>query len=157
MEIAKHIKTRLGIVAVAALVIATGAIATQIALAQQPGFLVGVTNNTTTPAQGEDHPEGQIEAECGLAAWRKIAKSWHTQFVDCYPSTATDSFDLTYKARLADDADGNAVYHSGTVTISCTRGSDDPAAPNATSAEFTLTGSGTGITASNVTCNYPQS
>ena len=157
MKNAKHIKTRLGVVAGAALVIATGAIVTQIALAQpEHSFLVGVINNTTTPTQGADHPDGQIEIECGLEAWRKIANSWHTQFIECFPSTATDPFDFTYKARLADDAEGNAVYHSGTVTISCTRGSDDPAAPNAISAEFTLTGSGTGITASNVICNYGQ-
>ena len=154
------VKARFLIAVVATLGIAVSAVSTKMALAQattQYNFLVGVTNRTTTPAQGENHPEGQIEIQCGLE-WRVISKNPRNQYSECYPSTATDPFDLTYKARLADDASGNPVYHSGTVTIGCTRGSDDPEnVPNATSATVVLTGSGTGITASNVICTYPRS
>ncbi len=159
MEIAKHIKTRLCAVAVAALVIATGALGTKLTLAQSPPqfhFQTGVINNTTTPAQGTGYPEGQVETECGGYAWRKIAKSWHVQYFHCYPSTATGSFDLTYKARLADDANGNAVYHTGTVTIDCPRSMEIPPPPGtAIGANVTLNGSGTSITASAATCEYP--
>ena len=121
-------------------------------------FGVGVTNSTTTPAQGAGHPQGHLQAECGMGVWRSVPASANQQRFDCYPGGNGAAFDVTYKARLADDADGNAVYHSGTVTIDCSRssssqGSDQPAPP-ATSAAFTLTGSGTGITASNVICNY---
>ena len=159
---ANHFKTRLVAVAVAALLIVTGAIGAQLTLAQnapQYHFSVGVINNTTTPAQGDSHPEGQIETECdGFGNWRTLAKSWHTQVFDCYPSTESDPFDVQYKARLADDANGNPVYHTATVTISCPRSMELPLPPNtASSASFSLTGSGTGITASNVTCHYPQS
>ena len=139
----------------------------------QQTFAVGVTNNTTTPAQGAGHPQGHLQAECGMGVWRSVPASANQQRFDCYPGgndllldssgntraarTGT-AFDLTYKARLADDADGNAVYHSGTVAIDCSQGSSaqgsDQPAPVATSATFTLTGSGTGITASNVICNY---
>ena len=153
------VKARFLIAVAATLAIAVSEISTEMALAQgttQYNFLVGVTNRTTTPAQGDNHPEGQIEIQCGLE-WRVISKNPRNQYSECYPSTATDPFDLTYKARLADDASGNPVYHSGTVAISCTRGSDDPAVPNATSATVVLTGSGTGITASNVICTYPRS
>ena len=165
VEIVKHIKTRLGVAAVAALVIATGAIATKLALAQtaqEYHFLVGVTNSTTTPEVAGSTatpgaPAGQIETECGRGVWRTLAKSLRNQYFSCHPSTATGSFDLNYKARLANDADGNAVYHTGTVTIDCTRGSDDPAVPNATAATVVLTGSGTGIAVSNMICQQPQS
>ena len=137
-------------------------------------FAVGVTNSTTTPAQGADHPQGHLQVECGMGVWRSVPASANQQRFDCYPggndvllrsggnlraTTRTGTaFDVTYKARLADDADGNAVYHSGTVTVDCSQssssqGSDQPT-PVATSAVFTLTGSGTGITASNVICNY---
>ena len=160
LEITKHIKTRLGVVAVAALVIATGALGTKLTLAQnatQFHFQVGVSNNTTTPAQGEGYPAGQVETECGGWAWRKIAKSSQVQYFDCYPSTATGSFDLTYKARLADDADGNAVYHTGTVTIDCPRSMDIPPPPStAIGANVALNGSGVSITSSAATCEYSQ-
>ena len=159
----KHIKTRL--VAVAALVIATGVIATKLALAQGAPvnlFTVGVYNSTTTPEvalsnAGPRTPAGQLEVECGTVVWRTLPWSKAIQYFSCYPSTATGSFNLTYKARLANDADGNAVYHSGTVAISCTRGSDDPAVPNDIGANVRFTGGGTGITASNVICEQPQS
>ena len=156
-----NIKTRLVVVAVAALAIATGAIATGPSVPAHH-FPVGVNNNTTTPEVPVSPTHaftraGNLQVECG-GPWRTVEKgeSWYYAFFDCYPSTASDPFAVTYKARLADDANGNPVYHTGTVTISCTRGSDDPAAPNATSAEFSLTGSGTGITASNVICNRGQ-
>ena len=124
----------------------------------QQTFGVGVTNSTTTPAQGTGHPQGHLQAECGMGVWHSVPASANQQRFDCYPGGNGAAFDLTYKARLADDADGSAVYHSGTVTIDCSQssgsqGSDQPAPP-ATSATFTLTGSGTGITASNVICNY---
>ena len=124
----------------------------------QQTFGVVVTNSTTTPAQGAGHPQGHLQAECGMGVWRSVPASANQQRFDCYPGGTSAAFDVTYKARLADDADGNAVYHSGTVAIDCSQssssqGSDQPA-PVATSATFTLTGSGTGITASNVICNY---
>ena len=157
-----NIKTRWAVVAVAALAIATGAIATGPSVPAHH-FPVGVNNQTTTPEVPVSPTTpftraGEVQVECGHGSWRTVEKgaSWYYAFFDCYPSTASDPFAVTYKARLADDANGNPVYHTGTVTISCTRGSDDPAAPNATSAEFSLTGSGTGITVSNVICNGAQ-
>ena len=146
----KHISmpnTALAVVAVAVLAVATSG------QQGQQTIEVGVTNNTTTPAQGADHPQGHLQAECGMSVWNSVpASSSDVQRFNCYPGN------LTYKARLADDANGDAVYHSGTVAINCSQssssqGSGQPA-PVATSATFTLTGSGTGITASNVTCNY---
>ena len=164
MEIAKHFKMRLGVVAVAALVVATGAIATKLALAQDVSdylFTVGVSNTTTTPGVADSTarpgaPEGELQVNCGMGVWRKLPRARIVQYFSCYPTAATGSFDLTYRARLADDADGNAVYHSGTVAISCTRGSDDPAVPNDDSGKVDFTGSGTGVTASNVICQQPQ-
>ena len=145
------------------MVVAAVAVALAVAFATsgqqgQQTFAVGVTNSTTTPAQGAGHPQGHLQAECGMGVWRSVPASANQQRFDCYPGGNGAAFALTYKARLADDADGNAVYHSGTVTIDCSQssssqGSDQPAPP-ATSAAFTLTGSGTGITASNVICNY---
>ena len=165
MEIVKHIEPRLAAVVVATLVIATGAIATKLAVAQDLSenlFTVGVKNTTTTPEVADSTvrpgaPAGELEVNCGMGVWRKLPRARIMQYFSCYPSAATGSFDMTYRARLPDDADGNAVYHSGTVAISCTRGSDDPAVPNDSGANVSFTGSGTGITASNVICEQPQS
>lgn len=137
--------------------------------AQPPGhttFVVGVNNNTATPAVG-DVAEGHLSVECGGGHWRELAteETWRYVFFDCYPTTMTGPFTMTYKARLADDAGGNPVYHTGTVTINCARGltSVQPGmaplpgqALNASSGSLEFTGSGTGITASSVTCNHPR-
>ena len=159
MDNVKHFKMRLVVVAIVALVVATGAIATGPTVPDYH-FPVGVTNTTTTPEVpvSTAHPftpAGELQVECGMETWRTLAKGLHNQYFDCYPSTASGPFDLNYKARLADDADGNPVYHTGTVTISCTRGSDDPAVPNHDTASIDITGSGTGITASNLVCEFP--
>ena len=139
-------------------VVAAVAVALAFATSGQQGqqtFVVGVTNSTTTPAQGPEHPQGHLQTECGLGIWRSVPASGSIQRFACYPSGRDgDAFDVTYKARLADDADGNEVYHSGAVTIDCSNSDQQVSAP-ATSATFTLTGSGTGITASSVVCNYP--
>ena len=150
--------------------VAVVAVALAFAISGQQTFVVGVTNNTTTPEQGvaagegglaHAHvgeayvPQGHLQIECGSGSWRSVPASGNAQRVNCYPSGgAGDAFDVTYKARLANDADGNAVYHSGTVTIDCSN-SGQQASASATSADLTLTGSGTSIAASNVICNYP--
>ena len=81
----------------------------------QQTFAVGVTNSTTTPAQGAGHPQ----AECGMGVWRSVPASANQQRFDCYPSGTSAAFDLTYKDRLADDADGNAVYHRRAPAAGC--------------------------------------
>lgn len=140
----------------AMLAIAVGAISQT---APNHYFAVGVQNNTTTPAvTGNDGTvivgEGVIQTECG-GRWRTLEnEDGKVVFFECFPGSATGAFDLTYKVRLSDGEHG-ARYHSGTVSIDCPRGSANTV-DNATSAELTLTGSGTLITASGVTCNYPQ-
>ena len=146
----KHISRPKLFVAVATVAIL--AVATSGQQGQQT-IEVRVTNNTTTPAQGADHPQGHLQTECGMGVWNSVpASSSDVQRFNCYPGN------LTYKARLADAANGDAVYHSGTVAINCSQSSSSQSsgqpAPVATSATFTLTGSGTGITASNVSCGY---
>ena len=137
--------------------------------AQPPGhttFVVGVNNNTTTPAVG-DVDEGHLSVNCGGVTWRELAteEAWRYVFFDCYPTSTTGPFTMTYKARLANDAGGNPVYHTGTVTIDCPRGLTRPqpgTAPlpgtplNASSGSLEFTGSGASITASSVTCNFPR-
>ena len=165
--IVRHISMSKQLVVVAA---AAVALTLAFAISGQQTFVVGVTNNTTTPAQGiaagEDGlahvhvgaayvPQGHLQVECGSGSWRSVPASGNAQRVNCYPSGGGgDAFDVTFKARLANGADGNAVYHSGTVTIDCSS-SNKQASVAATSADFTLTGSGTSITASNVICHYP--
>ena len=146
------------VVGAVALAVATSAISQT----RDYSFVVGVTNNTTTPTvqlgEGAIVPEGHLQVNCGGATWRQVPKAtggWFALTFECYPSSGTGPFTLTYKARLANDGNGNAVYHEGTVTINCRRvaqGSD----PAATSGTFTLTGSGTSIVASAVNCSYPQ-
>ena len=150
--------------------IAAAAVALMLAVAtsaQPPGhttFVVGVNNNTTTPAAG-NVAEGHLSVNCGGPTWRELAteEAWRYVFFDCYPTTMTGPFTMTYKARLADDAGGNPVYHTGTVTIDCPRGQTAPQPGqanlpmlNASSGSLEFTGSGTGITAGSVTCNFPR-
>ena len=85
----------------------------------QQTFGVVVTNSTTTPAQGAGHPQGHLQAECGMGVWRSVPASANQQRFDCYPSGTSAAFDLTYKDRLADDADGNAVYHRRAPAAGC--------------------------------------
>ena len=153
MRHARTARTIRGVVAAAA---AGLAIAASGQSTDRP-FTVEVINNTATPAQGDDHPQGHLQIECGLDVWRSITKSSNKHSIDCYPSWNADPFDLTYKARLANDANGNPVYHTGTVTFNCyrTAASTLAASPPATHAEVTLMGSGTAITASNTACHYP--
>lgn len=120
-----------------------------------PTFVVGITNTTTTPAVGTTL-QGHIKADCGGPRTRDVPSNGLVTMFDCYPGTAGAAFDLTYRARLPNDANGNEVWHSGTINIYCAPGAQVAQAGDATSAEFTLTGSGTGITASSLQCNYPR-
>ena len=123
-------------------------------------FVVGVRNNTDTPRvwTGENYvPAGLVQTECGHSLWRKLRpeQSWFYHFFDCYPSSATGSFEVNYKVRLENGINGVARWHNGSVTINCPRGSAN-SAENATSAEFTLRGSGASVTANTPTCNMPR-
>ena len=120
-----------------------------------PTFVVGITNTTTTPAVGTT-AQGYIKAECGGPRARDVPNNGLVTMFDCYPSATGAAFDMTYSARLPNDANGNEVWHSGTISIYCAPGHQVAQAGDATSAEFTLTGSGTGITASSLHCNYPR-
>lgn len=123
-------------------------------------FVVGVRNNTDTPRvwTGENYVSaGLVQTECGHSHWRKLRpeQSWFYHFFDCYPSSATGSFEVNYKVRLENGINGVARWHNGSVTINCPRGSAN-SAENATSAQFTLRGSGASVTANTPTCNMPR-
>ena len=79
-------------------------------------FPVDVINTSSTPRLGEDVPFGHVQIQCG-SGWNSMPFSHNKQRVDCYPSWDSDPFDVTFKVRLANDADGNAVYHSLTTTF----------------------------------------
>ena len=152
---------KVAVVAALAVAVAVAIVAT--ATGQTPiphTFVVGVRNNTDTPrviTSDGAIPQGMVQTECGLSHWRKLRPeaSWFFHFFDCYPSSATGSFDLTYRVRLEDDPHGGARWHTGSVTIDCPRGSAN-SADDATSAQLTLTGSGASVTANTPLCNYPR-
>ena len=143
----KHISVPRVVVVAAALGIAASAIpddhdVTNVPPTQTRTIRMIVVNNTTTPAQGPNHPMGYLRVKC-IEGVVPGARTGRKTPVNCH-GLGENPFDFWYQARLADAEDGTRQFHSATILVDCE-----------SSGKVELTGSGAGITAQ-VTCTDPN-
>ena len=104
------------------------------ATATSQDVALSITNHTTTPARGPNHPEGFLRVRCNTGTISEVEKGG-TPTIDC-PEALDGSVSFWYEARLEDATDGTRRFHTATVSIDCSR-----------QAKVRLTGAGTSILA----------